>query len=175
MKKYSVKDISLASTFAALSIILDVLSVRTDSSKYTLYGLPLLFAGILFGPWVGLLTGLVSGFLSQLLTFGLSITTPLWMIAPMLWGFISGLLFHNVFKKKESPKNIVLTVILTSVFVTLTNTLALYLDGLIYHYPTPYVIAQLGVRLITSIMLAIIYSILIQGVLPKIKNLTTNS
>ena len=65
--------------------------------------------------------------------------------------------------------------ILTSIFVTLTNTLALYLDGLIYHYPTPYVIAQLGVRLITSIMLAIIYSILIQGVLPKIKNLTTNS
>lgn len=171
MKKYSIKDISLASSFAALSLILDVLSVRTESTKYTLYGFPLLFSGILFGPLVGLLTGLVSGILSQFLTYGISITTPIWILAPMMWGFISGLLFHNAFKKKESPRYIILTVILTSIIVTLTNTLALYLDGLIYHYPTPYVIAQLGIRMINSILLAIVYSVLIQGILPRIKTL----
>lgn len=169
MKKYSVKDISIASTFAALSIILDFISVRTDSTKYTIYGLPLLFAGILFGPWVGLLTGLVSGFISQALTFGITITTPIWIVAPAMWGFISGLLFHNLFKKKESPKHIVITVLITSFTVTLINTLALYLDGLIYHYPTPYVIAQLGIRLITSLLLSFVYSFLIISVTPKIK------
>lgn len=171
MKKYSIKDISIASTFAALSIILDVLSVRTDSSKYTLYGFPLLFSGILFGPWIGLLTGLVSGILSQFFTYGISITTPIWILAPIIWGFLSGLFFHNTFKKKESPKYIILTVILTSIIVTLTNTLAMFLDGIIYHYPAPYVFAQLGIRMINSILLAIVYSILIQGILPRIKTL----
>lgn len=101
-KNKKVYTICIASMMAALSIILDVLSVRTDSSKITLYSLPLLLSGFLFGPWVGLLSGLASGLISQIILYGFSVTTPIWIVAPMLWGFLSGMLFHKAFKKERN-------------------------------------------------------------------------
>ena len=156
---------------AALSIILDILSVRTDSSKITLYSLPLLLSGFLFGPWVGLLSGLASGLISQIILYGFSVTTPIWIIAPMLWGF----LFHKAFKKREKLWVISLVVIITSISATLVNTLAIYLDGLIFHYPTPYVITQLGIRILTSLGLSVAYITLIYLILPNLKPLTDSS
>ena len=174
-KNKKVYTICIASMMAALSIILDILSVRTDSSKITLYSLPLLLSGFLFGPWVGLLSGLASGLISQIILYGFSVTTPIWIIAPMLWGFLSGILFHKAFKKREKLWVISLVVIITSISATLVNTLAIYLDGLIFHYPTPYVITQLGIRILTSLGLSVAYITLIYLILPNLKPLTDSS
>ncbi len=171
MNKKRIYLICIASSMAALSIILELLSVRNEASKFTLYSLPLLFSGILFGPWAGLLTGIVSGFISQLCLYGLGPTTLIWMLAPMMWGFLSGLIFHNVMKKNGSLFNISILVIGVSLSITLINTLALYLDGLLLHYPTPYVITQLGVRVATAIGLCIPYIAIIYLSLPRLKPL----
>lgn len=169
MRKITVSDITISAALAALSVILEFVSIRTESSKISIYCLPLLFAGLLFGPLIGWLTGLVSSFISQLIFHGLSITTPIWMLAPMAWGFISGLLYYLLFKEKFSLKSILITILFTSILVTLINTLALYLDGLIFHYPTPYVLAQFGSRMIRSILFCILYIVVIYFTLPRIK------
>lgn len=66
-------------------------------------------------------------------------------------------------------------VIITSISATLVNTLAIYLDGLIFHYPTPYVITQLGIRILTSLGLSVAYITLIYLILPNLKPLTDSS
>ena len=168
--KIKTRHITLSAMMAALAVALDYLSFKTDSTKITLYSLPLLLSGILFGPWIGLLTGMVAGFLSQLLTFGLGPTTPLWMLAPMCWGFISGLLFHKGFKRKPSNVSIITTVIVTSLVCLSVNTLCLWLDGLIYHYPTPYVLTQLLGRIITSLLIGSLYCVFIILTFPRLSS-----
>lgn len=158
MKNKRLFRISVASSMAALSIILDLVSVRTNASKFTLYGLPLLFAGMFFGPWVGGLAGLVSGFISQVILYGITPTTPIWMIAPMAWGWLSGFFYHRILHRKLQVSSVIITIVSTSLIVTLCNTAAMWLDGLIYHYPTPYVVTQLFMRLMTALILCIPYS-----------------
>lgn len=167
-KNEKVYMICVASMMSALSIILDVMSVKTNSTKITLYSFPLLISGFLFGPWVGLLSGIVSGLIAQVILYGFTITTPLWMVAPMLWGFLSGLLFFKAKKKKYSLWNISWIVVCTSLCVTAWNTLALYIDGLIFQYPTPYVITQLGTRILISMALCVPYIFLLYVIYPRI-------
>ena len=131
MKSSKTYKMAVAASMAALSLILDVISVRSNISKFTIYGLPLLLAGFLFGPWVGALAGAVVGFISQMLFYGLSYTTALWMIAPIFWGFLSGLMSKYLIKDNFNLKKVILITFTTSLCVMAINSCALYLDSLI--------------------------------------------
>lgn len=168
MNRKKIKNISFASAMAALSIILELLSVRNEGNKISLYSLPLLFSGILFGPKIGLLAGFASGFISQVCLYGLSPTTIIWLIAPSLWGFLSGLLYHKLMHNNFSLTSIAIVVFSVSLSITCVNSLALYLDGLILHYPTPYIISMLGVRILTALFLAIPYIAIIYLTIPRL-------
>ena len=174
--KITTKQITLAGMFAALAVVLDYLSFHSDTSKLTFYSLPLLLSGMLFGPWVGLLTGTVTGFLSQLLTFGLSPTTPLWMLAPMSWGFFSGIILHYGFKKhKGNNLSLIVTIVSTSLIATALNTLCLFLDGLIYHYPTPYVLTKLAARILVALLIDVLYSTFMVLAYPRLSKFVSTS
>lgn len=160
MKQRKNYQIALASTLAAFSVVLDQLSLRTDTSKYTIYALPLLLAGMLYGPTIGAFAGFAAGFISQLIGYGLMPTTFLWVIAPCAWGFISGII-AKIFKHKNLPIQIIINVFITSVCVLFINSLALILDGYIYHYSTAFVYASLLTRFIVSLFIGTLYSIII--------------
>lgn len=163
------KVITLAASMAALSIILDFISVRTDISKFTIYGLPLLIAGILFGPVVGGLAGIVSGFISQLISpYGLTLTTPLWMLAPIAWGLVSGLLSNILIKDKLDIKRVVIIVITTSLSALILNSLAMYLDGVIFQYPTAYILTTLLSRVLIALGLCIPYCVIVYLIYPRL-------
>lgn len=173
-KKSKTFKIAIAATLASLAFVLDLLSMKADFAKYTIYGLPLLISGILFGPSVGLLCGFVAGFLSQVFGgYGLTPTTPLWLLAPMAWGFISGLI-NKLFKSKYHPIKVGVTVVITSLTATLFNTLALILDGIINNYSYAYVYANLGIRILTSIAMSIIYTFVLILILPRLKKVTNS-
>ncbi len=159
-------QIAIASTLAALSLALDLLSLKGDFTKFTIYALPLLLAGTIFGPVIGAFAGIAEGFLSQLITYGLTPTTILWILAPLTWGLISGLI-AKIYKFKNTPIKIFLNVIITSLIVVFVNSLALILDGLIAHYPTEYVYTMLLTRIITSIIVGIFYTICLIIIIPR--------
>ncbi len=130
MKHKKTYIIALSAMLVALSLVIDLISIKTDSTKYTLYALPLLISGIYFGPLVGGLVGLCEGLISQTLTYGLTPTTILWIIAPFTWGLLSGII-SRLFKYKLSNFKLSLTVLITSFVVLIINKICLIIDGYI--------------------------------------------
>ncbi len=163
-----IHKITLSSVMASLSIILNLISVRTDSSLYSIYALPLLLTGMLFGPLCGLFAGFTTGFIVQLVTYGLMPTTILWLLAPMSWGLISGLL-AKLFHYKNKPIWIIFNVTISSISALFLNSLGMILDGLIYQYPTEYVYVELGLRCVTATVVGIIYCIILIAILPRLE------
>ena len=162
-----IHKISISSAMAALATILNLLSVRTDTNLYSIYALPLLISGILYGPLVGSLTGFATGFIVQLCTYGLQPTTFLWLMAPISWGLVSGLI-AKLFKYKINKLIIALEVSLSSIIALILNSLGMILDGLIYNYSTAFVYAGLLLRVGVSIIVGIFYFAMLSLIMPRI-------
>lgn len=100
----------------------------------TLYGIPLIFVGVMCGPAYGALTGLIAGTLEQL-KWGISLQTFLWLLAPITWGGLSGLLYiflKKIFKDNKVYKKIIIytvSILVSAIFANVFNSLALVLLG----------------------------------------------
>jgi len=119
MKKSKVFSLSFCAIMASISIVLTIYEVNLPIFNVALYGLPLVFVSILFGPRYGFLTGLIAGSVEQIMK-GLSIQSFVWIIAPLAWGGLSGVVYHGlrmVFNdNKEYKKVIFLTI---SIFLSI--------------------------------------------------------
>ena len=125
-----VLKITFCSIMAAMAIALSkVASIQlTPSIKISLYALPLMVTSILYGFKIGFLTGLVSGVILQLTSpYGVTVTAPVWALAPILWGIVPGLLFKPLNKINRYMAYGVV-VFVASVAANLANTLAMYCD-----------------------------------------------
>lgn len=159
--KITTKKIAFAAIFAAMAYVLDYFSPSISNViKITIYALPLVMCSILLGPGVGVLAGFVEGLVAQLTSkWGITITAPLWMIAPILWGLLPGL-FIKIFNKKErNYLSICLSIILTAFLITFVNTLVIYLDAIIMEYPTELAWAIMFSRIGLSLASASVYCI----------------
>ena len=164
MRKKLIFNIVVASILAAMALVLEKLGIKipllgnTTTLRISFYGLPLMIAGIIFGYKTGLLAGLIMAIISQLVLseYGITPTTPLWMIAPILFGLLSGLII-KIFKDKISVISILVSVVITSIFVSLSNSLALYVDGIVFDYDTKITFVLIMIRILSSIIVACIY------------------
>ena len=96
LKNNKVYLIVLVATMAAMAIALEKIgSLKvTPSIKITFYAIPLMVVGILHGPKLGALAGLVSGIVIQLTSeYGINLSSIFFGLAPVVWGFVSGLIF----------------------------------------------------------------------------------
>ncbi|MCF0117861.1 MAG: ECF transporter S component [Bacilli bacterium] len=171
-KHFNVSTMAFSAMFAAMSIALNYLKIDLGVIRITLYSLPLLCAGIFCGPLIGSITGLVVGFITQLFSqYGLTPTTPLWMLAPLAWGAISGLFFNIIFKnKRESWLSFIVTIVTTSLLVTLINSLVTFLDGYIFQYPTGLTLISIFIKIGVAMALCIPYTIIIRLVYQRVPN-----
>ncbi|MBQ4001860.1 MAG: ECF transporter S component, partial [Lachnospiraceae bacterium] len=81
-KKSWILRITYDGLLAALCAVLgSVAAIDIGIAKLTFENVPVVIAGLLFGPVDGMLVGFVGIFLSQLLRYGLDASTALW-IAP---------------------------------------------------------------------------------------------
>ena len=164
MRQKIIFNIVIASILAAMALVLEKLGIKipllgnTTTLRISFYGLPLMIAGIIFGYKTGLLSGLIMAVISQLVLseYGITPTTPLWMIAPIIFGLLSGLII-KIFKDKISVISILISVVITSIFVSLANSLALYVDGIVFDYDTKITFVLIMIRILSSIVVACIY------------------
>lgn len=162
-----VKRIVICGMVVAISFVLDYFSVTLPLIKISLYALPLIINGILFGPVYGLIAGIVEGFLVQL-KYGISLTTPLWMLAPILWGVLSAYAYR-MFKSLKKNLRIVLSVVLTCICITAVNTIVILLDGLIIELPVELSLASVAGRFGTSVLASVLYSIVLVIIVPPLQ------
>lgn len=134
MRRTLIFKLVYCSIMAAMSFVCTFFEIPIFSVNVTLYGIPLVFVGVVFGPFYGLLAGLVAGVLEQL-KWGFTPQSFLWLVAPIAWGAISGLLF-NLFKKlikddKTCKKILIYSIVIaiTAIIANVSNTIAMVLLG----------------------------------------------
>lgn len=134
MKKNLIFKIVYCSIMAAMSFVCTFFEIPIFNVNVTLYGIPLIFVGVVCGPVYGVLTGLIAGVLEQL-KWGISIQTFFWLIAPIVWGGLSGLLYNLlkiIIKDDKLYKKIItysVVIIVTAVIANISNTFAMVMLG----------------------------------------------
>ena len=161
MKKLAVLDISMCAVSVALHIILELfLTIRIGNDlKITLAALPFLIITFLCGPLEGLISGLVGTFLSQLLTFGITVTTPLWMIPYAVQALAAGLIFRGL-GRKITLKAMGISIFISGFIAVILTWIASYVDGVvIFKYMTPEVLVGLiPLRLLVWVIVSVVYT-----------------
>lgn len=156
-------DAMLIAIYSVLSILTPI---KIENFKFTFEAFPILVASLLLGPADGLIVGGVGSLVYQLLFsgYGLTATTLLWVLPHAISGLVVGL--YASYKKYELKHiEIGFISIVSAIIVTALNCLALYADSNMYGYYSPVLVfGNIALKILTGIILAIIYS----SVLPKL-------
>lgn len=164
MKRRKTQTLVIASLLMAMHVVLSIYSITLPVMKINLSCIPIIVGGFLFGPLVGMLVGFLGSFLYQLLSYGLMVTTILWMIPHTVRGLIVGL-WAKKRKYKMGKAEMTAAVLLSSLTATLLNTLGIYIDSLVWGYEAA-AFAAIGIRLLNAVLTSIV-SVLI--VIPVMK------
>ena len=168
------KKMTINALLAAMCAVLGYVSLDLGYLKVTFESVPVLMAGLMFGPGSGALVGGIGTLIYQLLRYGVSATTLLWMLPYILSGFISGL-----FAKKYGFRNttIQLAFIISSmeILVFLLNTAVIYIDSKLYgYYSFAYVFGSFFVRFAIAIVKCAAFSVVIPRLLIAMSGITGN-
>lgn len=179
-KSYSVKRLCVEAMMVALYFAFDLLSTQLTpifsamfggNIRISLSGIPIIMAAVIFGPVSGAVVGLLGSFLGQMLGYGITATTILWVLPDCIYGLVIGLLFL-AFKKKTDFLHFCPIIVVSSVMLTLLNTLSIYVDGKIYGYYSPAIFSvQLLSRITIGVITAVVLSILLPPILKAIKRI----
>ena len=160
-KKGWILRITYDGLLAALCAVLgSVAAIDIGIAKLTFENVPVVIAGLLFGPVDGMLVGFVGIFLSQVIRYGIDASTMLWVAPYVLSGLVVGL---GALLCRFRPKfwQLLTILIVDAIVVTGTNTVGLY----IYYYyilrtPKETMFAAIPVRLAVSAVKGVLYAIL---------------
>ena len=88
----------------------------------------------------------------------MSVTTILWILPNMIRGLMVGLYAsrHGFNLSMRQTAGIVLV---SSLVVTTLNTLALWLDGIIFHYPVAFTVGTIALRYVNSLVMVAVYTL----------------
>ena len=157
------RRLALDAMLAAMCAVLGALSIDMGNLKITFEAFPILLGALLFGPVDGLAIGGIGTLVYQLLRYGVSVTTPLWILPYMLAGLLVGFLARE--GKELSLRRLAIAVFSGSLLIFLLNTLVLVLDSKIYGYYSPvYIFGSFVPRLLLCLGKAAAYT----AVLPEL-------
>ena len=128
--KWTARRLAADAMFAAMVTVLGLTSISTGNLKITVEALPVFLGALLLGPVDGLAIGGVGTLLYQLLRFGVSATTALWIAPYVLLGLCVGAVSarHGY---ACMPRQLALLAVLGELGITVLNTGSLYVDSLI--------------------------------------------
>ena len=130
------RKLALNAVLAAMCAALGALALDLNSIKITFESFPILLGALLFGPLDGLAVGFVGTLLYQLLRYGVSVTTPLWILPYALAGLVTGFYAKRRGFSLTTGQTVGI-VVAAEVLVTALNTLVMYIDAKLYGYWFP--------------------------------------
>jgi ECF transporter S component (folate family) len=106
----------------AMAVILkSFLSFETGSFRFTFYDIPMMVIGIIFGPVIGGVTGIIVDFFHMMFS-PWAFTFNVFTLSNMVWAIIPGLL---LFGKDLTRSRLLLTIVIASVLTFGLNTIGI--------------------------------------------------
>ncbi len=167
--------LAMNGVMAALVIVLGFLSIRIGNiMKITFEDLPIMFSAMMFGPVDAVAVAFVGIFLYQLLSYGITATTALWVL-PFV---VAALVVGGVAKKSDfrnTDRQIFLLCVVGQLLIWSLNTVAIYADSKIYGYYYPTIVTgMLAIRLAVAVAKGVALGLLMPPVLKKLAVITRN-
>ena len=159
--KWTARRLAADAMFAAMVTVLAAAAIKTGNLKITIEAMPVFLGALMLGPVDGMVIGGIGTLLYQLLSYGVTATTALWIAPYVLLGLCVGAVSarHGYACTK---RQLVLLVVLGELGITALNTASLYIDSLIYGYYSPvFVFGTLPLRLGICAAKAIVFSLLL--------------
>ncbi len=149
---FTVQSLVKVALLISMSFVLKSFFVLTlPSFRFSFYDIPLMIAGIMFGPLIGGFSGLLVDWFNILVP-NLATGFNLFTISSMMWGIIPGIMLYG--RKELSMARIISAVLITSIVCFSINTLMLYLmfdaGGLV---SLPFRIATLLIKLPIQVLI----------------------
>ncbi len=161
------KKMTVSALLIAMCAILGTISIDLGNIKITLESVPIILCGLLFGPIEGMIVGFLGTFIYQLLRYGLSVTTLLWILPYVICGLLVGQ-YSKSNGYNINRKQMIFIVVVTELIVTSLNTFAMYIDSKIFgYYSYAYIFGSVIIRYISCILKSVIFA----NILPKMVNI----
>lgn len=160
---------------AAMAVVLGFTSIRIgDIMKISLEDYPILIAALIYGPADGMIVAGIGIFLYQLLSYGITATTALWILPFVVAGFIAGL-YARRSNFNNNRKQLLIIFLICEILICLLNTGAIYADSKIYGYYYPTIITgMIAIRMVTAIVKGIVLGIVSEPLLKALSRVTGN-
>ena len=160
---------------AAMCVVLGFMSIRIGNiMKVSLEDFPVILAALMYGPSDGIIVAAIGIFLYQLLSFGITATTALWILPFVVVGGLAGL-YARKFNFNNNPKQILIIFLICEVLICLLNTVAIYADSKIfgYYYPT-IITGMIAIRMVTAIGKGVVLGFISPPILRTLSKVTGN-
>ncbi|MCR5078461.1 MAG: ECF transporter S component [Bacilli bacterium] len=156
MKTQLVKRLCIDGILTALFIVISLFRIKLGFLEFGLTSLVTLLACFLLSPIDGMAVGLAGEFINQVFLsgYGLTPTTPLWVLPHVLRPLIVGLIAY-FFRKGDKPfvrysPLYFITLCGTALLISGLDTLIIWLDGIIFGYSTVSILLNSGFRVLSS-------------------------
>lgn len=179
-RRFSAKRLAIDALLAAMFFALSMLSIRAGGLKITFDSLPVVISAMLFGPLDAFLVAFIGSFLDQMMGFGFTATTLLWLLPPASRGLVIGFgctLFRNAMSlntivHQKKPYVYYAVCLLAGVVTSTLNTLIYYVDAVIYHYYEYHLIFGIfGIRVLSGLICAALTATLALPILLALKKM----
>lgn len=164
--KINTRQLTLTAVLAAMCTVLGGFSLRLGGSfEFSFESVPVHVAALLFGPAEGALAGGIGAFVYQVLLsgYGITATTPLWILPYVMCGVVTGMLTRRGVKMP-------IVFLASELTVTGLNTVAIAADALLYsYYSTALVFGALAVKVVICAAKAIAYGALLPRLIKPLK------
>jgi len=163
------KRLSFNAVLAAMCAVLGAISLDFGNLKLTFESFPVIIAALLFGPVDAMLVGGIGTFLYQILRYGFTVTTPLWILPYVLCGLVVGAYSKKRGFKLEK-KQLAFIVLAGSLLIFLVNTAVMYLDSKIYgYYSFAYIFGTVIPRALICVGKSLVYAAAMPALTERVK------
>ncbi len=140
--RFPVRRIAIDAVLIAMYFGLSLLSVEIGGIKLTFASLPTLICAMLFGPVDGFLVGFLGAFMEQMIKYGFTATTLLWVLPPAIRGLFVGVcalllkkyMSVDAILSTKRPYVYFVVTLLSGAIVSTLNTLVYYVDAKMFGY-----------------------------------------
>lgn len=176
-KKLSVRTIAMIGVMAALYVVLNTfVSIKVGNIRVTFASLPGIVMAMLFGPVEAVLTAGLGELINQLISYGPSITLPLWLVPPVFRALMVALAAKAFAKKgqplEEKPALYIGVLVCVAVLTTVLNTAVMAADAMVWgYYSTAYVFGGAVMRFVNGMITAVVVALLSLPVVRRLRKL----